>query len=121
MNKRDENVCKNAVRSAIRKSFARSEHYKEFLQGQRVEWRQGNRKRVSYKCNCCGELFKKTEINVDHIIPIGKETYRTLADAHYFYTLVYCPHSNLQVLCKDCHKDKTRREAKTPQFHNALF
>lgn len=121
MNKRDENICKNAVRSAIRQSFSRSEHYKEFLQGKRIEWLEGRRKRVSYKCNSCGELFKKTEINVDHIIPIGKETYRSLEDAKYFFDLVYCSHENLQVLCKACHKDKTRQENQNPQFHNALF
>lgn len=122
ISKKDYNKLKNAVRNQIRQAFSRSDHYKEFLELNRVEWLSGKRKRVSYKCAHCGQLFSKPDINVDHIIPIGKGTYNDISDAHAYFSLVYCSYDNLQILCKDkCHKVKTKREQSAPSFHNALF
>ena len=121
VSKKDKNLCKNAVRSAIRQTFTRSDHYKEFLQSKRIEWFKGKRKRVSYRCEDCQELFSSTEINVDHIQPIGKGVYEEIRDAEAFYDLVFCDHSNLQILCKTCHKKKSAHERKNPSFDNAQF
>lgn len=120
-NKKQYNKVKSAVRSAIRKEFTRSDHYKEFLKLNRVEWYKGKRLRVSYKCADCSELHSGGNINVDHIIPIGSGVYNGLGDAERFYTLVFCSYDNLQVLCKDCHKVKTKLENKSKSFHNAEF
>lgn len=121
MNKKDEALCKNAVRSAIRKAFTRSDYYKEFLAMHRIEWYAGKRKRVSYECKKCKEKVSSSDINVDHIIPIGRGVYNGIEDAHYFYSLVFCPYSNLQILCKTCHKQKSAQERKNPSYHNARF
>ena len=121
MNKKDEALCKNAVRSAIRKSFSRSSIYKDFIDSKKIEWYAGKRRRVSYVCNSCKLKFSKNMVQVDHIIPIGKGVYQSIHDAHYFYSLVYCPDTNLQILCKDCHKKKTADERKNPYFGNMIF
>jgi len=121
ISKKDKNKCKNSVQSAIRQSFARSEHYKGFLELHRIEWYVGKRKRVSYKCNCCESLFSSKDIQVDHVVPLGRFVYRGLKDAHRFYDLIYCDYSNLQILCKACHKVKTKEEQENPSFHNAIF
>ncbi len=121
ISKKDYNLCKNAVRSAIRKSFSRSEHYKGFLKLHRIETHVGKRFRVFYKCNECEGLCPQNQINVDHINPIGKGVYNGIEDAKSFYELVYCPYSNLQILCKECHSLKTKRENKSPSFSNMIF
>ena len=126
ISKKDYNKCKNAIRATIRQQFARSDHYKEFIDKHRVEWKEklisenfkvSYRKRVSYRCQCCGELFSKGEINVDHIKPIGTGVLNTIQDTYEFYMKVYCSHENLQILCKDkCHKNKTKNE----NYYNKL-
>lgn len=45
------------------------------------------------------------EIQVDHIEPIGE-----LKDWDSHIEKMFCPASNLQVLCKDCHNKKTKNE-----------
>jgi len=121
LDKKDIALLKNSVRSAIRKGFTRSDYYKSFLGLHRIEWYKGKRKRVSFKCNHCGELQSSGNINVDHIIPIGKGVYNSIADASYFYELVFCPYDNLQILCKPCHKVKSAMEKSNPYYGNALF
>lgn len=58
-----------------------------------------------FKCNSCREDFPQKQVEVDHIIPIGTE--KTWDE---FITGLYCEKDNLQVLCKPCHKLKTKRE-----------
>lgn len=128
---KDYNRCKNSIREAIRKSFSRSDIYKNFLKSKRVEWKEkvvsdkfkvSLRKRVSYRCNLCKDLFSAKQINVDHIEPIGRGVLGSIEDTHLYYTLVYCSEDNLQILCKDkCHKEKTKRENAAPSFDNAEF
>jgi len=118
---RDKALVKNSVRSAIRKSFSRSDHYKGFLKSRRIEWRSGKRRRVSYECQICLVNHPSTNINVDHKVPLGKGVYGGLEDADSFSALVYCSWDNLQILCRECHKLKTKEEQKAPSFHNAIF
>ena len=123
MNRRSKEymMSKNAVRAAIRKSFTRSDYYKDFVDLHRIEWKDGNRKRVSYPCNICSEKYPLPQMNVDHIYPIGKGVYNDLRDAEEFHKLVFCPYDNLQMICKDCHKVKSAAERKQPSFDNASF
>jgi len=121
MDKKDEALCKNAVRSAIRKTFSRSAIYKDFLESKKIEWYAGKRRRVSYMCNHCKAKYSKKDIQVDHIVPIGHGVYNSLKDAYRYSVLVFCDASNLQVLCKPCHKLKTAEERANPSFHNVLF
>jgi len=121
ISKKDYNKCKSAIRSAIRQQFSRSDHYKAFLQSERIEKYIGKRLRVFYKCAVCSKESPQKEINVDHIKPIGKLAYREIDDARYFYDLVNCPVSNLQIICKNCHLDKNADEKENPSFENARF
>jgi 5-methylcytosine-specific restriction endonuclease McrA len=131
INKKDYNKCKNGIKSEIRKQFSRSEYYKKFLDDRKVIWTQkcisenfsvSRRRRVSWKCEKCLELYSRKDINVDHIKPIGRGVATEIESIPDFFQLVYCSYDNLQILCKECHKKKTKREQKeAPSFDNASF
>ena len=68
-----------------------------------------NRLAQHYRCNVCKLEFPKTEIEVDHIKPVvnpikGFETWDV------FINNLFCDESNLQAICKGCHKEKTLKE-----------
>jgi len=63
------------------------------------------RQKYEYQCNCCKEWFPATSINVDHIIPAGN--LQRASDLPGFVERLFCEVENLQVLCKDCHDEKT--------------
>ncbi len=55
-------------------------------------------RRDKYKCNICKKRFRKSKLDIDHIIPVrGK--------------INPFNKSNLRTLCKECHKAKTKLEA----------
>jgi len=58
-----------------------------------------------YQCMACKQLFPASQIQVDHIKPIG---YNKSWDE--FINNLFCEADNLQVLCKPCHKIKTNKE-----------
>lgn len=62
-----------------------------------------------YKCASCGEDFPQTQIQIDHINPIVDPQigFTTWDD---FISRLYCEESNLQCLCLECHKIKTKQE-----------
>jgi 5-methylcytosine-specific restriction enzyme A len=51
--------------------------------------------RDNYKCSICKERFKKSKLDVDHIIPLQM-------GGNFFEK------ENLRTLCKECHKAKSR-------------
>jgi 5-methylcytosine-specific restriction endonuclease McrA len=62
-----------------------------------------------YRCNICEGEFPQKQIEVDHIVPVvdpkkGFTTWDT------FIKRLFCPIENLQVVCKSCHKNKTKEE-----------
>lgn len=58
-----------------------------------------------YTCNACRNEFVSADVEVDHIIPIGTEkTWDEFIDG------LFCEKDNLQVLCKECHAKKTKKE-----------
>lgn len=61
-----------------------------------------------YKCAECLTDFPLKEVQVDHIKPIvGPEGFTTWDD---YIPALYCQKDNLQVLCKEDHARKTKRE-----------
>lgn len=62
-----------------------------------------------YKCNMCGDVFKKKEIQVDHIIPII-DVKTGFTDYNDFVFNLFCHQDNLQCLCIPCHNGKTSVE-----------
>ena len=58
-----------------------------------------------YLCAKCNNEFTAKEVEVDHVEPIGREK-----SWDEFINGLFCEQDNLQVLCKPCHKKKTKEE-----------
>lgn len=63
-----------------------------------------------YKCNKCKKEFTSSNVEVDHIKPVSSLTGFTTWDD--YIKALFCSKENLQVLCKPCHKEKTKKERK---------
>jgi hypothetical protein len=88
----------------------------------KINGEPGKKNQVFYKCASCGNLFKQTDVRVDHIEPVvplyrkeSQMTYDQIARG------IFCKVDNLQVLCntklsklpkgeKSCHAWKTQKE-----------
>ena len=107
----------------LRAAFKRQSTYSAALNRAKAEYqvqaKNGNmQRRVHFKCAKCGKMFKKEDVAVDHIDPIG--TFTTWDN---FIARLFCSLDNLQVLCSypkkradqfnnvmSCHYQKTRKE-----------
>jgi len=70
-------------------------------------FKNGNPKmRAKYLCSGCKSKFGSKEVQVDHIDPVGE-----CADWNVYIDRLFCAKENLQILCKTCHKEKTRNES----------
>lgn len=66
-------------------------------------------RRVKFVCMKCGKRdLKRTEVELDHIIPCVDST--GFADMGVFLERLFCDKSNYQLLCKECHLKKTQSE-----------
>lgn len=91
------------IRSGLREKFNRWPPKYEAIREAKVA-------RGKYQCASCGELFKQTEVQVDHITPTG--TLKSFEDLPEFVEKMFVDTSGLQVLCKPCHQIKTNEERK---------
>ena len=66
------------------------------------------RQKWAFPCAVCLQLFKRTDVKVDHIIPCG--SLRSFADLPGFAERLFCEVVGFQVLCLPCHKLKTDQE-----------
>jgi 5-methylcytosine-specific restriction endonuclease McrA len=58
-----------------------------------------------FRCALCEDDFPAKQVQVDHIVEIGREkTWDEFIDG------LFCEGDNLQVLCIPCHKQKTKEE-----------
>jgi len=73
--------------------------------------RQTGRKAQHYRCSKCAKDFPQKQVQVDHIVPIGRDL-----SWDEFIEKLFCERDNLQVLCKTCHKEKTKSENKIYQL-----
>jgi 5-methylcytosine-specific restriction endonuclease McrA len=64
-----------------------------------------------YLCNCCGGQFPAKDVEVDHILPVVDPDVGFIS-WDVFIERLYCKMENLQLLCKECHKEKTKTERK---------
>lgn len=76
----------------------------------RPSQRKDKRVKKEYCCKKCNNWFKRTEVEVDHIIPCGG--IRDYKDIPGWCKRAFVGVEGLQVLCKTCHKDKTNSEKK---------
>lgn len=66
---------------------------------------------VKWSCNVCEGHFALSEIDCDHIIPISNTVPETMKDFFECFRLLHAPIESLQILCKSCHKIKTKEES----------
>jgi 5-methylcytosine-specific restriction endonuclease McrA len=104
------------LKSALRRSFPRSDIYKKVSDANRIEHsdpRHPRGEKWSW-CSHCGEVVPTWTTDVDHVdpvIPLNKLTEDM--DPHELLDRSWlCDPSNLQVLCTSCHKTKTSSEKK---------
>lgn len=69
---------------------------------------EGDRCKIKYRCAMCKLLFRKKEIQLDHIEPVIPIEGRD--DLEGFASRLLCYEEGWQVLCKNCHKDKSNEE-----------
>ncbi len=99
------------VISAVKKTFSRSQFAKRFKEESIVKGKKGKRGGKIAKCNICGVDSPYYKTNIDHIDPIvplmipGK-----IMSFFMLYERTFCNEDNLQVLCKDCHDKKSKKE-----------
>ena len=97
------------IRGVLRRGF----RYWKPIQAAKLAARHkynGDNKRQKwlYECASCKRFFKGTEVQVDHIVPVG--SLRCLDDVVGFIERLTVE-QGYQVLCKACHGVKTKKEA----------
>lgn len=98
----------------LRRCWSRHPRKREILQRAKHPALKGPRGGPRYICESCGKTTPSSKVNVDHIDPVvpihrlSKDmTWDEIVDR-----MFNCPSDNLQVLCLDCHKEKTQEENK---------
>ena len=67
------------------------------------------RQKWEYYCSMCDTWYKRTEVQVDHIMQCGQLT--KISHIEGFVTRLFCRKvPDVQVLCVACHKEKTRSD-----------
>lgn len=97
------------IRSCLRREFIKWPPRGEALKQARVPYKGENKRRKwLYKCNICAMLNIGTEVQVDHITPVG--SLKSADDLPGFTERLFCEIDELQVLCKPCHKKITQQQ-----------
>lgn len=103
------NFIISQLRGSFRKYFVKYEVLNEATTEKKVNIKTG-RVAQHYRCNACKGEFVNADVQIDHISPVVKAGgFSTWDD---YIKSLYCPKSNLQVLCKGCHQAKTNAENK---------
>lgn len=114
----------SALRSAWRRIFSRSPIVIEVMKkGKRYvpkfnsDGSRSKKDSVEFLCNVCKNWVKasvggKSNVAVDHIIPVisVENTNGKVQDWNAFKKALFCSASNLQIICKPCHTQKSNDE-----------
>lgn len=108
----------SAIVSSLKRAFSRSPTVSEFLKEHRQEHPQYNKDgslakkpAVRFPCVVCKEIHMGKNIQVDHIdpvVPLNIPAKHVCMDE--LIKRLFCDKSNLQILCKPCHKIKSKEE-----------
>ena len=97
------------IRSALRQKSRWWKPITQCKQKARRPYKGPNkRQKFEYQCKYCEQWFPEKRVNVDHITPAG--TLRTATDLPGFVERLFCEIDGLQVLCNNCHDEKTKLE-----------
>ena len=106
-----EGRLRSFITSVIRKGFSRYPPKFEVLalakRGRKINEITG-RLAEHYECNICKKEFVSTDVEVDHIKPVVDVSGWVSWDS--FISNLFCSVDNLQVVCKKCHKIKSKQE-----------
>lgn len=64
-----------------------------------------------FKCAACGEWHMQKDVQVDHVEPCG--ALNSYSDLPEFVKRLLPEREKLAILCKPCHKEKTKQERNT--------
>jgi 5-methylcytosine-specific restriction endonuclease McrA len=93
------------IRSALRQSFRYWPPMIAHKKANRTKRSEG--RGYDYHCEACSDIFKETEIQIDHIKPLG--SLRSESDLLPFIKRLSAE-EGYQILCKACHLEKTKGE-----------
>lgn len=95
------------IRGALRRAFSRYP-VKYHVHNAAKRTVVGQRHKYEYQCAVCTDWFKAKEVEVDHIKPCG--SLKDYSDLPSFVATLFCEEDNLRVICKPCHKIKTKED-----------
>jgi len=97
----------STLRGGMRRWPPKWKALKDACVGRKVN-EKTNKLALHYVCRKCKKEYTATNVEVDHIKPVVPATGFTSWDD--YIDRMFCEQTNLQVLCKKCHKDKTGKE-----------
>lgn len=95
-----EKVVINYLKASLRRLWGRSKQRAWALKKAKVS-------RGKYRCAKCDKIFARKNINVDHIIAMGR-----FKDFNLYIERLFCESNGLQILCLACHRSKTKKDLK---------
>ena len=100
-----------SVRSVLRRGFRYWKPMQKAKQDAKRKSQSSNKRlKYEYQCNKCREWFPDKQVQIDHVEPVG--SLKCLEDLAGFLERL-TPEDGFQVLCKECHQEKTNKERKT--------
>lgn len=110
---RFHSFIKSALRSASSRWPPKFAALDAACVGKKINWKT-KRGGKHYKCNCCMGEFPASEVQVDHIQPVI-DPFKGFISWDEVVNRLFCEADGYQVLCTECHKNKTtveRQQAK---------
>lgn len=97
------------IRGALRQAFTRYPvKYQAKDAAKRELLEKKGRQKYEYQCARCLRWWPDKHIEVDHIVPAG--SLKCYDDLPGFVERMFCEVDNLQMLCNECHLEKTAED-----------
>ncbi len=116
---------KGLFRDSVRKKWMYAPVKLSFLESQAIpDYDPNTRTRFKWQCNQCKGMFKKEEVEVDHVFQGGDRDFKTMCDApEHARGILDVGWDDLQILCADklkgCHPIKSHAEITGLSFEDA--
>lgn len=111
-----EDMTKGQIVSAVRKEWM--SYSKKFTaiqkRAERIETEEG-REKTLIRCAHCQELFRREEIQANHVKPVGSLASTAPADIEAYRERMFCKPAEIEPLCIPCHRQATTLQRK--QLH----
>lgn len=101
------------IKGSLRRVFSRSDLRRAVIEASIIQHSDSTRKLVKTwcRCNICSQPEAKSNMVVDHISPVIRiEESLDAMEATELVDRLWCERNNLQAVCEDCHKVKTKEE-----------